>query len=158
MKLADFPFISKHEASKLLGVSVTTLNRWRKDPSKEWHQETHYTQRDSGEWEYNQTLLEKWRDRQIRMATSTPYKSFSRRSKPASGKESAAFSLAAVAVPLHSQRTGYRLYAPSCPSFLPLLRGTSPDRADDCALYAEWCKACGNPTLDWLKLASRHGF
>ncbi|PSB25366.1 hypothetical protein [Stenomitos frigidus] len=65
MKLADFPFISKHEASKLLGVSVTTLNRWRKDPSKEWQQETHYTQRDSGEWEYNQTLLEKWRDRRL---------------------------------------------------------------------------------------------
>lgn len=65
VKLADFPFISKHEAANLLKISVTTLNRWRKNPTTEWQENIHFTLRDSGEWEYNEVLLRAWRDRRI---------------------------------------------------------------------------------------------
>jgi len=64
MKLSEFKFISKQDAAALLGVSVTTLNRRRKGQA-EWHENVHYTRRDSGQYEYNETLLQAWHDREI---------------------------------------------------------------------------------------------
>lgn len=64
--LRDFPFVSKHEAAELLKISVTTLNQRRKAAAQiDWHENIHFTQRDTGEYEYNQRLLEAWRDRRI---------------------------------------------------------------------------------------------
>lgn len=73
-KLQDFPFIDKKDAAKLLGVSVTTLNRWRKSaqrsepgeaPRVDWQENVHFVLRDSRQYQYNSRLLEAWRDRQI---------------------------------------------------------------------------------------------